>query len=71
MATEDEQIIDALNDMDLVDQDAGCIMDCEAQDDDLLGEELMELEERDWPDSIGTSSNGNDKKTKLQSREEC
>ncbi|KAG2323222.1 hypothetical protein Bca4012_058732 [Brassica carinata] len=54
-ATKDEQMIDALNDMELVDQYAGGIMDCEVHDDDLLGEELMEYEERDWPVSIGTT----------------
>lgn len=56
-ATGDEQMIDALNDMEIVDQNAGGMMDCEVHDDDLLGEELMELEDRDQPGSLGVFSN--------------
>lgn len=43
---ENEQIIGALNDMKLVDQNNdGSMMECEAQEDDLLGEDLIAMED--------------------------
>ena len=40
----DDQIIGALSDMDLVDQQDSGLMDTDANEDDLLGDELMEME---------------------------
>ncbi|KAG5384874.1 hypothetical protein IGI04_036344 [Brassica rapa subsp. trilocularis] len=45
-ATEDEQVIEALNDMDITEQLDGGMMDCEMQNDDLMGLELAEMEEK-------------------------
>ncbi|KAF2593739.1 hypothetical protein F2Q70_00043994 [Brassica cretica] len=45
-ATEDEQVIEALNDMDITVQLDGGMMDCEMQNDDLMGLELAEMEEK-------------------------
>ncbi|KAH0858743.1 hypothetical protein Bca4012_043917 [Brassica carinata] len=43
---ENEQIIGALNDMELVDRNNdGSMMECEAQEDDLLGEDLIAMED--------------------------
>ncbi|KAL0730518.1 hypothetical protein Bca4012_026611 [Brassica carinata] len=42
----DDQIIDALLDMELVDQKEGGMMDVEVNDDDLLALDLMEMEDR-------------------------
>ncbi|KAG5416113.1 hypothetical protein IGI04_003680, partial [Brassica rapa subsp. trilocularis] len=42
--TVDDQIIGALSDMDLVDQQDSGLMDTDANEDDLLGDELMEME---------------------------
>ncbi|KAG2250906.1 hypothetical protein Bca52824_081042 [Brassica carinata] len=43
----DDQIIDALNGMDIEDQQDGGMVDCEVQNDDLLGMELAEMEDND------------------------
>ena len=42
----DDLIIDALNDMDIVEQQDGGMMDCEVQNDDLMGLELAEMEDK-------------------------
>lgn len=42
---ENEQIIGALNDMELAEHDEGGMMECDVHDDDLLGEDLMAMEE--------------------------
>ncbi|KAF3581169.1 hypothetical protein DY000_02030490 [Brassica cretica] len=44
--TEDDQVIDALNDMDITDKLDGGLMDCEMQNDDLMGLELAEMEDK-------------------------
>ncbi|KAF2561447.1 hypothetical protein F2Q70_00017136 [Brassica cretica] len=45
-AREDDQVIEALNDMDITDQIDGGLMDCEMQNDDLMGLELAEMEDK-------------------------
>lgn len=40
---ENDQIIGALDDMEIVEQHDGGMMECEVQDDDLLGEDLMAI----------------------------
>uniref|UniRef100_A0A0D3A928 Zinc knuckle CX2CX4HX4C domain-containing protein n=1 Tax=Brassica oleracea var. oleracea TaxID=109376 RepID=A0A0D3A928_BRAOL len=45
-AMEDDQVIEALNDMDITEQLDGGMMDCEMQNDDLLGLELAEMEDK-------------------------
>uniref|UniRef100_M4DXS5 Uncharacterized protein n=1 Tax=Brassica campestris TaxID=3711 RepID=M4DXS5_BRACM len=40
----DDQIIGALSDMELVDQQGSGLMDTDVNEDDLLGVELMEME---------------------------
>ena len=53
---ENEQIIGALNDMKLVDQNNdGSMMECEEQEDDLLGEDLIAMENVQ-PYTLATSS---------------
>ncbi|KAH0891777.1 hypothetical protein HID58_054206, partial [Brassica napus] len=42
----DDLIIDALNDMDIAEQQDGGMMDCEVQNDDLMGLELAEMEDK-------------------------
>ncbi|KAF2582358.1 hypothetical protein F2Q68_00004792 [Brassica cretica] len=49
-AREDDQVIEALNDMDITDQIDGGLMDCEMQNDDLMGLELAEMEDKTWHD---------------------
>ncbi|KAL0789579.1 hypothetical protein Bca101_005825 [Brassica carinata] len=43
---EDDQVIEALNDMDITEQLDGGMMDCEMQNDDLMGLELAEMEDK-------------------------
>ncbi|KAG2282571.1 hypothetical protein Bca4012_051134 [Brassica carinata] len=45
-AREDDQVIEALHDMDIKDQIDGGLMDCEMQNDDLMGLELAEMEDK-------------------------
>ncbi|KAF3551706.1 hypothetical protein DY000_02004767 [Brassica cretica] len=42
----DDLIIDALNDMDIAEQQDGGMMDCEVQNDDLMGLELVGMEDK-------------------------
>ncbi|KAG2288296.1 hypothetical protein Bca52824_047900 [Brassica carinata] len=44
--TEDDQVIEALDDMDITEQLDGGLMDCEMQNDDLMGLELAEMEDK-------------------------
>ncbi|KAF2603890.1 hypothetical protein F2Q70_00026007 [Brassica cretica] len=44
--TEDDQVIEALDDMDITEQLNGGLMDCEMQNDDLMGLELAEMEDK-------------------------
>ncbi|KAG2312310.1 hypothetical protein Bca52824_023867 [Brassica carinata] len=46
---DNDQIIEALNDMEIVEQYDGGMMECDVQDDDLLGEDLMTMEEVKQP----------------------
>lgn len=46
-ALENEQIIGALNGMELIESIEDEAMECDVQEDDLLGEELMDLERQD------------------------
>lgn len=55
---ESEQIIDALSGMELEHIDAGD-MDCDVPEDDLLGEDLMELEGKAQPSIVAGSSSNN------------
>ncbi|KAF3597749.1 hypothetical protein DY000_02022879 [Brassica cretica] len=43
---ENDQMIGALNDMELLDTSDGGMMDCDGQDDDLLYDDLMDIEEQ-------------------------
>ncbi|KAG2323235.1 hypothetical protein Bca52824_016448 [Brassica carinata] len=54
----DDQIIDALQDMELVDQQEGGMMDVEVNEDDLLALDLMDMEDR----RADTSSVGHEEK---------
>ncbi|KAF2567816.1 hypothetical protein F2Q68_00025058 [Brassica cretica] len=51
--TEHDQVIDVLNDMDITDQLDGGLMDCEMQNDDLMGLELSEMEDKTGQDRAG------------------
>ena len=48
--TEDDQVIEALNDMDITEQLVGGLMDCEMENDDLMGLELAEMEDKNDQD---------------------
>lgn len=64
---ENEQIIGALNDMKLVDQNNdGSMMECEEQEDDLLGEDLIAMEDVQ-PYTLATSSTTKDLKKESNS----
>lgn len=64
---ENEQIIGALNDMKLVDQNNdGSMMECEEQEDDLLGDDLIAMEDVQ-PYTLATSSTTKDLKKESNS----
>ena len=48
--TEDDQVIEALNDMDITEQLDGGLMDCEMENDNLMGLELPEMEDKNGHD---------------------
>ncbi|KAG2282796.1 hypothetical protein Bca52824_054016 [Brassica carinata] len=50
LTTEDDQVIEALNDMDITEQLDGGLMDCEMENDDLMGLELAEMEDKNGHD---------------------
>ena len=49
-ATEDDQVVEALNDMDITEQLDGGLMDCEMDNDDLMELELAEMEDKNGHD---------------------
>ncbi|KAF2535491.1 hypothetical protein F2Q68_00019880 [Brassica cretica] len=53
---ENDQMIGALNDMDLVEPFEGAMMECDDHADDLLGQDLMELEEKGQSSQVAESS---------------
>uniref|UniRef100_A0A0D3E5N7 pectinesterase n=1 Tax=Brassica oleracea var. oleracea TaxID=109376 RepID=A0A0D3E5N7_BRAOL len=63
---ENDQMIGALNDMDLVEPFEGAMMECDDHADDLLGQDLMELEEKGQSSQVAESSRAkaNTKETK-------
>ncbi|KAH0868050.1 hypothetical protein HID58_075072 [Brassica napus] len=53
---ENDQMIGALNDMELLDTGDGGMMDCDGQDDDLLYDDLMDIEEQARSSSLADVS---------------
>ena len=53
LETEDDQVTEALNDMDITDQLDGGLMDCEMQNDDLMGLELAKMKDKTGHDRAG------------------
>ncbi|KAG2287578.1 hypothetical protein Bca52824_047182 [Brassica carinata] len=51
--TEDDQVIEAINDMDITNPLDGGLMDCEMQNDDLMGLEVAEMEDKTGQDRAG------------------
>ncbi|KAF8104273.1 hypothetical protein N665_0175s0002 [Sinapis alba] len=58
-ALQNEKIIGALSDMELLDSNDGGMMECDVQEDDLLGEELMDIEDKAQSSVVAGSSNAN------------
>ncbi|KAF8080166.1 hypothetical protein N665_0970s0002 [Sinapis alba] len=58
-ALENVQIIGAFNDMELLDSNDGGMIECDVQEDDLLGEELMDIEDKAQYSVVAGSSNVN------------
>ncbi|KAF8087296.1 hypothetical protein N665_0592s0008 [Sinapis alba] len=58
-ALHNEKIFGVLNDMELLDSNGGGIMECDVQEDDLLGEELMDIEDKVQSSVVAGSSNAN------------
>ncbi|KAG2265589.1 hypothetical protein Bca52824_072668 [Brassica carinata] len=56
LTTEDDQVIEALNDMDITEQLDGGLMDCEMENDDLMGLELAEMEDKNGHDRADKKS---------------
>ena len=67
LETEDDQVIEALNDMDITDQLDGGLMDCEMQNDDLMGLELAEMKDKTGHDRAGHVADQKSKKLAVKS----
>ncbi|KAF3496789.1 hypothetical protein DY000_02053307 [Brassica cretica] len=62
--TDNDQMIGALNDMDMVEPYEGAMMECDDHADDLLGEDLMDLE-----DKVQSSVMAESSRTKASTKE--
>ncbi|KAF3511588.1 hypothetical protein F2Q69_00006466 [Brassica cretica] len=66
-AREDDQVIEALIDMDITDQLDGGWMDCEMQNDDLMGLKLAEMEDKTGRDRAGHGAGQKTQKLAIKS----